>query len=144
MPPLRARTEDIPTLINFFLNKFQQNYKLQLPSLNKKTLKTMLDYSWPGNVRELSNRIERLVLLGDEKELRRELEAQNGYQQNGSHISDTGGWRLPEQAINWDAFEKNCLQQALQRFDNNKTLAAKHLGMSYKTFVYRLNKFDIA
>jgi two-component system NtrC family response regulator len=143
MPPLRARKEDIPVLIDFFLKKFQQSYKLKLPTLEKQTLKIMLDYAWPGNVRELSNRIERLVLLGDEKELRNELEVHSGYQQNANHTSSTEVWRLPEQAINWDEFEKDCLQQALQRFDNNKTLAAKHLGMSYKTFVYRLNKFSI-
>lgn len=141
MPPLRARQDDIPILIDFFINKFQQNYKLSLPSLDKETLKVMLDYHWPGNVRELSNRIERLVLLSDEQDLQKELQAQIEQWQRTSR--QPFEWILPEAPINWEAFEKDCLQQALARFDNNRTLAAKHLAMSYKTFVYRLNKFDI-
>ena len=140
MPPLRERKEDIPVLIDFFLSKFQKNYKVQLPTLNKQTLKAMLDYYWPGNVRELSNRIERLILLGDETELVHELSTAGKLKTSQSGAST---WVLPEQSISWDDFEKDCLQQALDRFENNKTLAAKHLGMSYKTFVYRLNKFDI-
>jgi DNA-binding NtrC family response regulator len=141
MPPLRKRQDDIPILIDFFLNKFQQNYKLTLPSLDKETLKVMLDYHWPGNVRELSNRIERLVLLGDQQDLQQDLSTQVKQWQGAS--SQQHEWTLPEAPMSWEAFEKDCLQQSLARFDNNRTLAAKHLGMSYKTFVYRLNKFDI-
>ena len=140
MPPLRERKEDILVLMDFFLNKFQKNYKVELPSLQKQTLKAMLDYYWPGNVRELSNRIERLILLGDELELVRELSALGEAKARRSVHST---WDLPDHAISWEDFEKDCLQQALERHANNKTLAAKHLGMSYKTFVYRLSKFDL-
>lgn len=138
MPPLRLRQDDIPLLIDFFLTKFQQNYQLSLPTLEKKTLRAMLDYYWPGNVRELSNRVERLILLGDESELLEEISSQT--KQKNSRKKP---WALPIEPINWDEFERDCLLQALVMHNNNRTLAAKHLGMSYKTFVYRLNKFEI-
>jgi DNA-binding NtrC family response regulator len=138
MPPLRKRQDDIPMLIDFFLHKFQKSYQLNFPALDKKTLRAMLDYAWPGNVRELSNRIERLVLLGDESELREDLAAQTVQKQ-----ARKSEWVLPNEPLNWDAFEKSCLYQALAKHDHNKTLAAKQLGMSYKTFVYRLNKFAL-
>lgn len=140
MPPLRTRKDDIPMLIDFFLDKFRQNYKLSLPNLDKSTLRAMLDYTWPGNVRELSNRIERLLLLGDESDLQQDLDRQMTMQ----HSNDKAAWVLPEDGLDWEMFEKDCLQQALNRFGNNRTLAAKHLAMSYKTFVYRLNKFHLS
>lgn len=137
MPPLRKRTEDIPLLVDFFMQKFKQSYRVDLPALNKQAVKAMLDYSWPGNVRELSNRIERLVLMGDEEELIQEIN-EHTQKKQAPHP-----WQLPTFPINWDEFEKDCLQHALRQHQNNKTLAAKGLGMSYKTFVYRLQKFEI-
>ena len=140
MPPLRDRTQDIPPLIEYFMKKFAKRYKSKLPKLQKNTLKAMLDYHWPGNVRELSNRIERLALLGEEDDLLNDVKSAT------SSIKNTGGgpdFTIPDEGIDWDEFEKSCLQQALTRFDNNRTLAAKFLGMSYKTFVYRVNKFGL-
>lgn len=138
MPPLRRRKEDIPLLIEFFLAKFQQSYGMSLVEIDKETLKALLDFDWPGNVRELSNRIERLVLLGDKDLLIDELKTSNAAASAGDKA-----FSLPEQGIKWDDFEKQCLVQSLSRFNGNKTLASKWLGMSYKTFVYRLNKFNL-
>ncbi|MDT0596657.1 sigma-54-dependent transcriptional regulator [Glaciecola petra] len=138
MPPLRKRKEDIPILIDFFLDKFQQSYGMGLVEIGKETLKALLDFEWPGNVRELSNRIERLVLLGDEDILIDELKTSMA-----AIRSSEQKFALPEKGIKWDDFERQCLEQSLSRFDGNKTLAAKWLGMSYKTFVYRLNKFNL-
>lgn len=138
MPPLRKRKEDIPLLIEFFLHKFQQSYGMGLLEVNKETLKVLLDFEWPGNVRELSNRIERFVLLGDEDMLVHEIKSNQA-----TLNSSDNAFSLPDQGIIWDDFEKQCLEHSLSRFDGNKTLAAKWLGMSYKTFVYRLNKFNL-
>jgi DNA-binding NtrC family response regulator len=137
MPSLRERKQDIPLLIEFFIQKFQQNYGMSLPQLGKDTLRALLDYHWPGNVRELSNRMERLVLLSDENNLIEEL---NSAAKQASRTSQSSLFILPSTGIQWDDFEQHCLIQALDRHDGNRTLAAKFLGMSYKTFVYRLNK----
>jgi len=134
MPPLRARSEDIPKLINHFVDKFSKQYNCQQPAIKSSTLKTLLDFHWPGNVRELSNRIERYLLLADENELT------NGMSLNAS--SDIG-YILPKEGLNWEAFEKQCLENALHQNSGNKTKAAKFLQLNYKAFLYRLEKHGI-
>jgi len=134
MPPLRARSEDIPKLINHFVEKFSKQYNCQPPTIKNSTLKTLLDFDWPGNVRELSNRIERFLLLSDEDELT------NGM---GLNASSGIGFQLPKDGLNWEAFEKQCLENALQQNKGNKTKAAKFLQLNYKAFLYRLEKHDI-
>ena len=137
MPPLRQRQEDIPRLINFFLGKSCQRYQVEQPTIQKSTLKQLIDYPWPGNVRELSNRIERFVLLADENELLADT--------NNSQISGNKNhtFSLPEAGLDWEAFEKQCLAQALGRHQGNRTKAAQFLNMSYKAFLYRLDKHGL-
>ena len=86
--------------------------------------------------RELSNRIERYVLLQDPAEL-----SISG----AKETSDKNGrlFVLPEEGLNWEAFEKDCLDQALSRYQGNRTKAAQCLGMSYKAFLYRLEKYGL-
>lgn len=133
MPPLRERADDIPQLIDYFLNKSATHYAVERPSPSKQTLKRLLEYHWPGNVRELSNRIERYVLLNDEAEL-----VPN---QTNSNVNLL--FTIPDEGLNWEAFEKQCLGQAMQKCQNNRTKAAKLMGLSYKAFVYRLEKHGL-
>lgn len=63
LPPLRERREDIPPLINFFLDKFNQENRKNVRKMSRKVLNIFLDYSWPGNVRELENCIEHAVVM---------------------------------------------------------------------------------
>ncbi|MCG7533223.1 sigma-54 dependent transcriptional regulator [Psychrobium sp. MM17-31] len=134
MPPLRERREDIPKLINHFLDKFAKQYHSPLPELDKNVLKQLLDFHWPGNVRELSNRVERYILLDDVNELI------NGMNQSSV---EQHSFTLPSSGINWEEFEKQCLQDALRQNNGNKTKAAKFLQLGYKAFLYRLEKHSI-
>ncbi|WP_100642460.1 sigma-54-dependent transcriptional regulator [Alteromonas facilis] len=136
MPALRERTEDVPRLIQFFIAKASKQHGVEVPDISKSLLKQLIDYPWPGNVRELSNRIERFVVLGDENELlpKGEVGTQNSPAQ----------FTLPEQGMDWESFERDCLQQALTRCNGNRTQAARLMSMSYKTFIYRLEKFGLA
>lgn len=137
MPPLRERQEDIPRLIEHFLKRFSQQYGIQAPKLSSTLLKHLLNFNWPGNVRQLSNTLEQFVLLQDENELKENLSnTANGAQNNAL-------FTLPSEGLNWDEFEKDCLQQALNREGGNKTQAAKLLGISYKQFLYRLEKHNL-
>ncbi len=139
IPPLRQRQEDIPLLITHFLNYFSRQHGCEEKSIAKSAMKALLNYSWPGNVRQLRNSIERLVLLSvgelitleDVEEL--ELTSKNIPQQ----------FLLPEQGIEWEAHEKECLAQALSHCNNNRTQAAKLLGLGYKAFLYRLDKYKL-
>jgi DNA-binding NtrC family response regulator len=137
MPPLRERQEDIPRLIEFFLAKSCQRYQIAKPELLKSTLKQLMYYPWPGNVRELSNRIERYVLLADEQELLTDI-ASHTLAADPNHL-----FSLPESGLDWESFEKQCLAQALKRYQGNRTKAAQLLNMSYKAFLYRLDKHGL-
>ena len=96
-----------------------------------------MEYSWPGNVRELSNRIERFVLLQDEDELLPMASS------SITGVSNPGEFVLPEAGLDWEMFEKDCLAQALKRQQGNRTKAAQFLNMSYKAFLYRLEKYGL-
>lgn len=142
MPALRDRAEDIPKLIHHFIKKFEKQYSVKSQALTNDTKKALYDHNWPGNVRELSNKLERFILLGDELELVTELGISNNQSSNKDPQSEQ--FLIPEEGLVWDDFEKSCLQQALRRTNGNKSQAAKLLGISYKQFLYRLEKFALS
>jgi len=140
MPALRERPEDIPKLIQHFIELQQQRYRLQLPPLSKTVLKALIAYPWPGNVRELSNKIERFVLLQDEQELLADLQ-QSASQKPQFHNNQ--GFELPPSGIHFEALERSCLEQALQLAEGNRSKAARLLQLNYKAFLYRLEKYQL-
>ncbi len=68
LPPLRERKEDIPILVNYFVNRYAQRAGKKIDSIRKKSLEALQEYSWPGNVRELQNVIERSLIIVDTNE----------------------------------------------------------------------------
>jgi formate hydrogenlyase transcriptional activator len=70
MPPLRRRVEDIPLLVNYFMERASRRMRKEVHFLTDETMQAFLEYSWPGNVRELQNVIERAVILSSDGELR--------------------------------------------------------------------------
>jgi formate hydrogenlyase transcriptional activator len=63
IPPLRERKEDIPVLVEFFLQEFSRRMNKQIDTILASTMERLIEYSWPGNIRELQNFIERAVIL---------------------------------------------------------------------------------
>jgi two-component system nitrogen regulation response regulator NtrX len=70
VPPLRERKEDIPLLIEYFLNYFAKEYGKKQKTMDKEAMKAFINYSWPGNISELINVIERFVIMVQEKEIK--------------------------------------------------------------------------
>src|SRR5690606_32805157 len=70
LPPLRARREDIPLLVEHFAARSARRHGVKLPKLGPAVLRRLIEYAWPGNVRELANVVERLVLLAEAGEVR--------------------------------------------------------------------------
>jgi transcriptional regulator with GAF, ATPase, and Fis domain len=68
LPPLRERKEDIPILVNYFVNRYAQRAGRKIDCIQKKSLEALQEYSWPGNVRELQNVIERSLIIVDTNE----------------------------------------------------------------------------
>ena len=141
LPPLRERRDDIPLLLQHFLRKQCERYKLAIPSLTDDAVDLLTRYAWPGNVRELENVIERLVVLGQSNVIQSEqLPAQ--LRQAKSRVSAIN-LKLPDEGIDLEEIEKEILVQALERNDWNQTRAARYLNISRKTLIYRMEKFGL-
>jgi len=72
VPALRERVEDIPLLLEFFIDQFARQYQVDRPALSAEAVQTLSEHAWPGNVRELKNVVERLVIRGRSGEIRRD------------------------------------------------------------------------
>jgi transcriptional regulator of acetoin/glycerol metabolism len=104
-------------------------------------LKAFADYAWPGNIRQLSSVMERAVLLCEggvigEQDIRGELRAAHG---TGASLNI----EVPDEGLDFEALEKELLRKALDKAGGVAARAAKLLGMSYKTYLYRLEKFHL-
>ena len=136
LPPLRDRIEDIPSLADFFLQKFSQEMKRPKNCFSTSALETMLTYSWPGNVRELQNAIEHAVVLGKGVEVQVEdLPARFG---------NTNSERVVRyQSATLDtaqrAFKRQYVTHVLQQTEGNRSRAAKVLNIQ-RTYLSRLIK----
>jgi len=138
LPPLRERREDIPALAEALLRQAAERHSVAVESMPQPILRRLMEHTWPGNVRELANAVERLVLLADEGRLSLDdLPPEVGAASASAGVV----LRLPPAGIVWDEMEVGLLRQALELADGNRAGAARLLGMSYKTFLYRLAKF---
>ncbi len=141
LPPLRERREDIPLLFEHFLVKHARRHGRAVPRIEPAVFDRLDRYDWPGNVRELQNLAERLVVLsrGEPVTVDDLPEALR------SDLPRYGGVRLdvsPE-GISLEEVERGLLQEALRRSGNNQSRAARFLGISRQTLIYRLKKFGI-
>lgn len=143
--PLRNRKEDIPLLARHFLSLFTKKYnKKDLKGLSREADELLRAYPWPGNVRELKNVIERIVVLKCTDEILPEhlpFEIMNQSESASKGFADR--FILPDSGIVLDDVEKDLIEQALQKSQNNKTLAAKLLGISYDTLRYQIKKYGL-
>jgi two-component system response regulator AtoC len=73
LPPLRERREEVPVLTDYFLKKYSVQYNKPYSEISTDTMRLFMDYDWPGNVRELENLIKRVVVLGNEAAIRKEI-----------------------------------------------------------------------
>lgn len=127
IPPLRERREDIPRLIEFFLNKFSPMDTA--PHISDRLMKRMQDYDWPGNVRELQNIILRYLATGEV--------LFTFPPRNGTAVSDReGGAAVPDETLaqTLARTERECILRALKRCGGNKIRAAELLGVNLRTF----------
>lgn len=149
IPPLRERPEDVLQLARSFVAEFSEKMgKLSL-RMSKNVENLLVSSKWDGNVRELRNCMERAVILckGDtvtEDHLPVSLvkESISGYNNGKDKVYKMMNFDLPPEGISIDELEKHLVLQALKKSKNNKTKAAKLLGLSRGTFRYRLEKYD--
>jgi len=136
LPPLRKRREDIPLLVEHFVNRGATELGCPKPEVSDEAVALLAGYHWPGNLRELQNVVERAVLLADGETIRR------------SHLPReiTGGEPVAsvgESESSLRGYEKAMIVKALQDADWNQTRAAQALGISRDNLRYRVKKYHI-
>jgi DNA-binding NtrC family response regulator len=139
IPPLRERKEDIPLLINYFIEYYSQHLGKTIKKIDPAISKELSAYAFPGNIRELRNLVERALILSENGYLRLsdfqigvpEIVVGSEMVLNGEEI-----WDL-EQA------ELSLIRKALVKANNNKSKAAELLNISWQSLDRRMKKFEI-
>ena len=139
MPPLRARREDVPLLVEHLRERFDRRHGTRTTPFPPAVLRALVEHSWPGNVRELANAVERLVLLAEGGQARVE-DLPPEVTGRGR-----GGFRfqLPAGGLAFEELERDLLAQAVAIAGGNRARAARLLGLPYKAFLYRLDKHGL-
>lgn len=144
LPPLRQRGNDVLLLAEHFLNQLARAHKVPAPQLNRWARKALLAHRWPGNVRELRHLCERVVLLLPGQLLGPENLGFAPRAADKPSSPESGSLvRLPEDGLEFEALEHDLLRQAMDRACGCKARAARLLGLSRDTLLYRLKKHAI-
>ncbi|MFZ2223358.1 MAG: sigma-54 dependent transcriptional regulator [Candidatus Deferrimicrobium sp.] len=145
LPPLRERKGDIPLLVRHFLKDYSERYKKNgMKDFSPEAVDLLVAYRWPGNIRELRNVIERIVVLENDEIVRPEhLPAEIAHFRERSATKPAPGMMIPDTGLSLEEVERSLIVQALEKAGNNKTLAAKLLGMSYDSLRYQVKKFGL-
>ncbi|MEG3638359.1 sigma-54 interaction domain-containing protein [Magnetococcus sp. PR-3] len=142
LPPLRNRPRDIPLLMDHFLVEAAARFERTPPRFTPKAMQQIQHHRWPGNIRELLNFCTRMVIYhgGEEVDLA-ELPPEL---KDGEEIPAKGApFDLPTQGVDLAAVERGLIKQALERSTGNKSKAARLLGLTRDTLLYRLKKHTL-
>ena len=130
MPPLREHRDDIPLLIQHFIDIYAQNFKRDVKGFDNDAMKKLMAHDWPGNVRELQNLIERSIALADSPIMKLE-------EINSLRSSDTIDSDLPS----LDELERRYIFKLLDRFDDSRDKTAETLGINKSTLWRKLQQY---
>jgi len=154
LPPLRDRREDIPLLINHFLERYNNLYQKEYPPLSQENLTTLMGFDWPGNVRQLENFIKQVVVRGDEgivgdlisSGLSRPID-------DAAESQISGGAMDPEIASSFSLKkrvgyaiaqeEKKLISQVLNKTNWNRRKASELLEISYRSLLYKIKEYNL-
>jgi len=161
IPPLRERKEDVPPLVDFFIDHYNRKFRKSIRGLAEETHRLLLNYDWPGNVRELKNAIERAMILEDESVLRpiylpfAVTQPRTGVTAF-EHISSpsaggqplpNGRWlpplSIPAGGTSLEEVERALVELALEQAGGNQTHAARLLDISRDALRYKMKKFGL-
>jgi two-component system NtrC family response regulator len=141
VPPLRDRRDDIPLLADHFLRTMQQRTGRPQLRLPRQAFALFDRYAWPGNVRELENTIERMVVLSRDDRL--SVETLPEKIRGSAEAGGSPGIKLPPGGVRLEELERDLIRQALERHGGNRTHAAKDLGLTRNTLLYRMQKHGL-
>jgi two-component system, NtrC family, response regulator AtoC len=136
LPPLRDRKEDVPLLVNHFLQKYAQRLGKPSVKILREAMQALVNYDWPGNVRELENMIERAVALCEEDLIER-TDLPDKLTQVKIAIRD-----LDEYEMTLDALEEQHIKKVLQKVNGDKVKASQILGINLSTLYRKLARYE--
>ncbi|MHB8829277.1 MAG: sigma-54-dependent Fis family transcriptional regulator [Syntrophales bacterium] len=144
VPPLRERAGDIPLFFNFFIDKFNEKYKLDVRGINKNALDKSCSYSWPGNVRELENIVERAVITY-KTGIIEDIGLPDSV--NAEFFTIAGGLEKKnfqkEKNKVIERFEREYIAFILKRNDGSIMKSAQEAGLDRKNFYLKMKKYNI-
>jgi DNA-binding NtrC family response regulator len=135
LPPLRERPQDLPLLLQHFMEKYGQKYNKKLSPPGARLLKRLSQYSWPGNIRELEHWVERTVIMSEGSKLDPE-DAPTDSRSRQAHSPTT-----PESGLK--GVELQTIEESLARHGGNVTRAAAELGLTRYSLYRRMEKLGI-
>ncbi len=141
LPPLRRRRGDVGLLLQALGEQLAQKHGLPAPRFSNRALTRLEGHSWPGNIRELRNFCERMLILNADREI--DLEQLPADLHGTAVRSNDEGFTLPDEGIQLDELEQEMIKQALDRTHGNRSRAARLLGLTRDTLLYRIKKYAL-
>ncbi len=140
VPPLSERKDDIPLLVDYFLEKFAREHGLGVKQMSDSAMHFMANYAWPGNVRELKNVIERLTIMVPSEvieldDIKKHIES---YDYEDTIVKDSSSLKKAR-----EQFEKEYIIKALKQFDKNVSATAKSLGIERTNLHRKIRQYHI-
>jgi DNA-binding NtrC family response regulator len=139
-PPLRDRADDIPRLVEFYVDVYNTEFKKRIRGVSADAMAQLQRHPWPGNIRELRNAVERAMLLTEEQTL-----GVGDFSPAGAAATLRLGdaVELPPAGLDLEQLERSLVVQALERTGWNQTKAATLLGLNRDQIRYRVEKFQL-
>lgn len=141
LPPLRKRSKDIPLLAKVFAQRAAQSAAVRLPKFDGPALEALVSYPWPGNIRELQNVMERAVILSTggiikTDQLNLPTIPEKPSSSTVKDLKQAGARAVREK-------ELFMIQDALAKEKGNRSAAARRLGITYRTLLNKIKKYQI-
>jgi two-component system, NtrC family, response regulator AtoC len=145
LPPLSERSEDVPDLVQYFLNRYNHMFSRNVRPPSPWVAQLLQDYKWPGNIRELENLVKRYVILGSEESIVGELSAARRELpqldvQNGA-VGPISLKQVTREAVL--EIERDIILKTLQANHWNRKRAAKALSISYRALLYKIRQANL-
>ncbi len=142
VPPLRARKDDIPVLVDHFIKKYNARLEMKVSGVTPEAMAFLMEYDWPGNVRELENAIERAIVLTDATHIQvanlppavRDFQSKSRLELLKDEYSIKKTSRILEEEL---------IRKALAKTHGNRTHAAKLLEISHRALLYKIAEYGI-
>lgn len=138
LPPLRDRKEDIPILVDYYMNRISKKLNKKKFEISKSVMDKFLEYEWPGNIRELENVVELMVNTGRVSEDILRIQKVSIVSKNKTIESS-----IKFESMKLEDVEKNHIIKVLKSFSGNISLAAKAMGIGRNTLYRKMEKYHI-